>query len=223
MLHRSASRILGHSLRQFTVLTQYTSETVGEGFDKRTFIFKDQKKISPWHHINLFIRGKTNTYNAIFEIQRDELAKMEVSTTEKFNPIKQDTKKKDGVRILREYAIKPIFNYGMLPQTWENQKEKEPKYGLFGDNDPLDVVEIGEKKFPTGTVVEVRVLGILCMIDQGEIDWKVLTINTEEFLQRQECVSWCDDGLVQLAWGGGEGIPWTTGRNHQLVQNVQDI
>ena len=46
-----------------------------------------------------------------------------------------------------------------------------------GDNDPLDVVEIGNSKFGTGAVVQVRVLGALCLIDQGELDWKILVVN----------------------------------------------
>lgn len=37
-----------------------------------------------------------------------------------------------------------------------------------GDNDPLDVCEIGEKVHERGAVVQVKVLGIMAMIDEGE-------------------------------------------------------
>ena len=42
-----------------------------------------------------------------------------------------------------------------------------------GDNDPLDVVEIGTTQLTPGAVVKVKVLGVFAMIDDGETDWKV--------------------------------------------------
>jgi len=50
---------------------------------------------------------------------------------------------------------------------------------MTGDNDPLDVIDIGEKQ-PRGAVVPVKILGSLALIDEGEIDWKVLTINIDD-------------------------------------------
>lgn len=49
-----------------------------------------------------------------------------------------------------------------------------------GDNDPLDVIEIGQTPLPLGIVTPVRLLGCLAMIDQGEIDWKILAIRAED-------------------------------------------
>ena len=37
-----------------------------------------------------------------------------------------------------------------------------------GDNDPLDVVEIGTTQLTPGAVVKVKVLGVFAMIDDGE-------------------------------------------------------
>lgn len=107
---------------------------------------------------------------------------MEVATTEAFNPIKQDTKKDKttGQLKLREYGIKPCFNYGMMPQTWECNTHKDNETSCFGDNDPLDVVEMGSSILERAAVVQVKVLGSLCLIDQGELDWKLLTINLDE-------------------------------------------
>ena len=45
--------------------------------------------------------------------------------------------------------------------------------GVSGDNDPLDVVEIGGKAHATGEIVRVKPLGVYAMIDDGELDWKV--------------------------------------------------
>ena len=52
--------------------------------------------------------------------------------------------------------------------------------GQKGDKDPIDICEIGSLPIATGTVVEVRVLGILAMLDDGETDWKVIAMNKEE-------------------------------------------
>jgi inorganic pyrophosphatase len=52
--------------------------------------------------------------------------------------------------------------------------------GCRGDNDPLDVVEIGARIIPSGYVRPVKVLGILLMIDEGECDWKVICIDSED-------------------------------------------
>ena len=38
-----------------------------------------------------------------------------------------------------------------------------------GDSDPVDVVEIGRKLHKRGTVVVVKVLGTLAMIDEGDL------------------------------------------------------
>lgn len=45
-----------------------------------------------------------------------------------------------------------------------------------GDNDPLDVLEIGAKQIRTGEIVAVKILGVLALIDDGETDWKVIVI-----------------------------------------------
>ena len=46
-----------------------------------------------------------------------------MATDEKWNPIKQDTKKGK----LRFYGIDPVFNYGCLPQTWEDPNTTHPE------------------------------------------------------------------------------------------------
>ena len=105
---------------------------------------------------------------------------MEVATTEEYNPVKQDTRvnKHSGQRELREYGKVPPFNYGMIPQTWENDQHTDRDTQCKGDNDPIDVVELSQKTtMKAGDVRSVKILGALCLIDQEELDWKVLTIN----------------------------------------------
>merc|ERR1711988_1065175 len=50
----------------------------------------------------------------------------------------------------------------------------------MGDNDPVDVVEIGSASLAMGSFTPVKVLGCLSMIDDGELDWKVIAINAAD-------------------------------------------
>ena len=91
-------------------------------------------------------------------------------------------------------------------QTWEDPGHKDGDTGCCGDNDPIDICDIGNKvrerliqlqlnsiKSPTfwphdyfdqvctrGEVIKIKVLGTLALIDEGETDWKVIVINTED-------------------------------------------
>ena len=110
------------------------------------------------------------------EIPKMTKAKMEVATKEEYNPIAQDIKKGK----LRDYHGPIFWNYGCLPQTWEDPNVNHPELQCFGDNDPIDVVEIGSVALSMGTVKPVKVLGVLAMIDDGELDWKVLAIASDD-------------------------------------------
>jgi len=132
-------------------------------------------KISPWHDIALS-PGGAGVYNMVTEIPKYGLAKMEVDTKGESNPIMQDTKKGK----LRFYHGPIFWNYGCLPQTWENPNDKHPELGCFGDDDPIDVVEIGGSALEAGSVTPVKALGVLAMIDDGELDWKVIAVSTED-------------------------------------------
>jgi inorganic pyrophosphatase len=167
---RSLSR---HSTRivPATVLNGFATAALGEKSTESfrlSFTGEGDSTISPWHDIPL--KSSTEgTYNAVIEIPKMTKAKMEVATKEPNNPIAQDIKKGK----LRDYHGPIFWNYGCLPQTWEDPNEEHPELKCFGDNDPIDVVEIGSKALAMGTVVEVKPLGVLAMIDDGELDWKV--------------------------------------------------
>ena len=55
-----------------------------------------------------------------------------------------------------------------------------PGTGCKGDNDPLDVCEIGMVQLATGSVTPVKVLGVLAMIDDGETDWKIIAMSARD-------------------------------------------
>jgi len=128
-------------------------------------------KISPWHDIAM--RNADGTYNYVNEIGRGQRAKNETCLTEQHNPIKQDVKK--GKLRFFTYGDLP-FNYGCIPQTWENPNEKHNDTQLVGDGDPVDVVEVSSMPLAVGAVCRIKVLGVLALIDEGETDWKVLAV-----------------------------------------------
>ena len=104
--------------------------------------------MSPWHDIPL---RNGEYFNFINEIPKFTKAKYEIATKEANNPIAQD--KKNGK--LRDYNGPIFWNYGAFPQTWEDPNVNHPVVQCKGDNDPLDVVEIGSKKLAAGTVHQV--------------------------------------------------------------------
>lgn len=160
----------------FGVSTQQAGETATESF--RLQFKNDEGIISPWHDIPL--KGEKG-YNMVVEIPKMTKAKMEIATKEESNPIAQDVKKGK----LRDYHGPIFWNYGCLPQTWEDPNEEHPELKVFGDNDPIDVVEIGSKALAMGSVTEVKPLGVLAMIDDGELDWKVLAVSVDDPLAEQ--------------------------------------
>ena len=86
---------------------------------------------------------------------------------------------KNGV--LREYAYgDQLFNYGALPQTWEDPKVLLPETGTPGDNDPIDVLDIGTKQWSVGSIVRIKILGVLGLVDAGETDWKLVAVSAED-------------------------------------------
>jgi 3'-phosphoadenosine 5'-phosphosulfate synthase len=52
--------------------------------------------------------------------------------------------------------------------------------GFGGDNDPLDVMELGTTPLSMGSVTPIKVLGALQLIDEGETDHKILAIRTSD-------------------------------------------
>jgi len=143
----------------------------------------NEKTISLWHdislgHIDANTGEKTEYFNFVCEIPKFTRKKYEIATDEEYTPIKQDEKKGK----LREFKKGDIFfNYGCFPQTWEDPTFVHPDAeGCRGDNDPLDVCEIGARIVKCGGVHPVKVLGILMMIDEGEADWKLITIDKDD-------------------------------------------
>lgn len=137
--------------------------------------------ISPFHDIPLWADEQKGIANMICEIPRFSNAKLEISKEEPMNPIKQDIKK-GKLRFVKNLFPYHgyIWNYGAFPQTWESPMEVDEGTGCRGDNDPLDCIEIGGDVMASGSVHPVKVLGVMALLDEGETDWKVIVINTQD-------------------------------------------
>jgi len=159
--------VLKMSLHGYTVKEVAKPETL----EYRVFFHHNSKVISPFHDIPLWADKTKALAHMVVEIP-----KLEISKDNFLNPIKQDVK--NGK--LRNVAWKYPFNYGALPQTWENPAFVHPDTKAKGDNDPIDAVELGSAVAKTGDVKKVKVLGTYAMIDEGETDWKVVVIDVND-------------------------------------------
>merc|ERR1719487_1103640 len=139
--------------------------------------FKGADKVtptSPWHDLALGLSG--HFVNFVAEIPKGATAKLEGQKKIAHNPIMQDTKK----GALRYYTYgASFFNYGMLPQTWEDPAKKGFN-GTVGDNDPLDVMDLSSRTCKVGEMRKVKILGDLELIDQGELDHKIIVIDAAD-------------------------------------------
>ncbi len=149
--------------------------------DYKVFIENDGKPVSPFHDIPLYADESKQILNMIVEIPRWTNAKLEVTKEDTLNPIKQDTKK-GKLRFVRNSFPHHgyIHNYGAFPQTWEDPNSIHPETKAKGDNDPLDVCEIGETVGYVGQVKQVKVLGVMALLDEGETDWKIIAIDVND-------------------------------------------
>jgi len=142
--------------------------------------------ISPWHDIPLLADAEKKVFHMVVEIPRWSNAKMEIATKDLMNPIKQDMKKA-ALRYVRNVYLFHgyIWNYGAIPQTWENPEVVDEETGYKGDNDPVDACEIGSKIHRRGAVIKVKVLGCYALIDEGETDWKLIVVDVNDPLSEK--------------------------------------
>lgn len=151
------------------------SRTEASGkFGTGSFQLKHKDYDSYWHDIPMKPSGgEENVINLVTEIPLYMTAKMELNKALPGNVIAQDSNS-DGSPRYYTYGT-PFFNYGFIPQTWEDPNFKD-SLGNGGDNDPLDVMEIGSKRLEMGSTTPCRVLGHFELIDEGEMDNKVICI-----------------------------------------------
>ncbi|MEG3126810.1 inorganic diphosphatase [Pantoea cypripedii] len=81
--------------------------------------------------------------------------------------IKYETDAKTGFIVADRFQSMPVAypaNYGSLTQS------------LGGDGDPLDVIFYSRAPLQPGTLIKLRPIGVLKMIDGGEVDDKIVAV-----------------------------------------------
>ena len=104
-----------------------------------------------------------NTVNAFIEIPAGTIEKWEMSSDGK--TLMQELEKNGPRKI--DYLPYPI-NYGFIPQTILSKS-------VGGDGDALDIIVIGPQ-IKRGSIVKVKVIGMIEMEDKGELDTKILSV-----------------------------------------------
>lgn len=171
-----------------STLSEYSPAEIGSKYsaDYKSYLIKDDKIVSYFHDIPLDLNTTTKEANMVVEIPRWSNAKFEIDTKVSGNPIVQDIKNGEVRFVKNLFPYRGyIHNYGALPQTWEDPCHKEDDIDFYGDNDPVDVCEIGNRIFNTGDVIRVKLLGAIALIDDGELDWKIIAINTKDPLAKE--------------------------------------
>jgi len=113
--------------------------------------------LHPWHGASIGDEAP-EIVNAFIEITRGSKAKFEID--KKSGCIKLD-------RMLHSSVHYPI-NYGFIPRTYAD------------DNDPLDILVACQADLPPGILCEARIIGMMEMIDRGEVDHKLIAVANED-------------------------------------------
>src|SRR3984893_13189471 len=113
--------------------------------------------IHPWHDVTPGSK-LPQEFNTVIEIPFGSSVKYELDKTSGL--IKLD-------RILYSAVYYPA-NYGFIPQT------------LAEDDDPLDVLVLGQEPVVPLTIIHARAVGLMTMIDAGKPDHKIIAVATED-------------------------------------------
>jgi inorganic pyrophosphatase len=107
----------------------------------------------PWHDISPGDESP-RIVNAIIEIPRDSQQKYELD-------------KESGMLKLDRFLYSAVYypgDYGFIPQT------------LWEDDDPMDIIILTNRPVHPLTLVRARVIGVIRMIDNKELDDKIIGV-----------------------------------------------
>ncbi|MCH6200260.1 inorganic diphosphatase [Aquiflexum sp. LQ15W] len=126
--------------------------------------------------------------NVVVEIPTGTLEKWEVNKENGHLELPEI----DGIRRVVDYLGYP-GNYGMIPQSLQ-----DPAKG--GDGDPLDILILGPP-LTRGSLVECRVIGIIRMLDNGELDDKLIGLPAKGYLENIRTMKNLEDdypGMIEI-------------------------
>ncbi|RYP47212.1 hypothetical protein DL768_006688 [Monosporascus sp. mg162] len=180
----SALSLTQLALLPTAAVAAYSLREVGarNTLDWRIWLESSGKPVSFWHDVPLFPDEENHRLvNMVVEIPRWTDGKIELKRSEPLNPIFHDDKNKKPRFVESVWPHKSYpFLYGSLPQTWESPNFNHNFTNEPGDNDPMDVFDIGGDPGYVGQIKQVKILGGLALNDGGETDWKVLSIDVHD-------------------------------------------
>jgi inorganic pyrophosphatase len=117
--------------------------------------FRRTPPFHPWHDVD---PGSPSAFTAVVEIPLGSSNKYELDKVSGL--LKLD-------RVLHSAVFYPA-NYGFIPQT------------LADDGDPLDVLILAAEPVYPLTLVTARPIGLMTMMDQDEVDYKVISVGVHD-------------------------------------------
>jgi inorganic pyrophosphatase len=111
----------------------------------------------PWHDVPIG-DDVPDEINIVVEISKGSKVKYELD---------KDTGLLEVDRVLYSSVVYPE-NYGFIPQT------------LADDDDPLDAIVLMQEPIQPMSLLEVRPIGLLPMVDEGENDENILCVHVED-------------------------------------------
>ncbi len=113
--------------------------------------------MNPWHDVDLG-EEVPDLFPAIIEVPKGSKTKYELDKPTGL--IRVD-------RILYSSVQYPA-NYGFIPRTYAD------------DNDPLDVLVLGQESVHPLSIIMARPIGVMEMVDQGETDDKIIAVHAHD-------------------------------------------
>ena len=109
--------------------------------------------MNPWHDVHYGDKAP-EIVKAIIEIPKGSKGKYEID-------------KESGLIKLDRALFSAVHypaNYGFIPKTYAD------------DKDPLDILVITSLELPHLCIVDAKVIGVMRMVDQGEMDDKIIAV-----------------------------------------------
>lgn len=124
----------------------------------------------PPDYYHLPTKVDDTVFNAVIEIPAGTNKKIEYNKDTHSFEIDQKNGKDRVVQFLPY-----LGNYGFIPSTYSN-----PAVG--GDGDALDVLVLSES-VSTGTLLEILPIAVLKLLDDGELDHKIIAVPADKSVQ----------------------------------------
>ena len=134
-------------------------------------------KAHPWHGVPMWANKEKNLLNVYVEVVQDDRIKFELDKESGYLKIDRPQKFSNVIPAL----------YGFIPQTYSKEEsaivanEELNLSNLVGDEDPIDICVLTDKKIGHGDfLLEARPIGGFRMIDNGEVDDKIIAVLKED-------------------------------------------